>query len=640
MMREAIAGTGQLQDRPRTARLAELPAAGLPDTGGATEAARSVDLRALAGIGEPAIRSLQATAGNAALTRALLAQRQPSPPPRTQTPPPGAAVGGATPAPVPGSTPNPAPGAPAVGGTGPAPAVDPVEANLKRIEAELPSVVKSNAALKTRAQRLDFLRYMRPFFGSDTATIDHFTQIRVAAVKGATTHLHEQAAARVEAVQAEIGTSRMPSSGGVGWSFREAFATGEQTLYDLHRIGMAIDYNAADMPHLGSGQRGGRQVTDPRQLDLISIITGRAATMNVGVAEKDLLPLLKEIGEAAMSDDVKARDAVFARADVMDLLAKVRSEAADLIQASVGFQVSLGDQGDRLIEIQKEYFATSDATRRKALVAELQTVLVPWLGEVDAALVKADERIVATGFAGATLPAGAANKADQTATTRLGDRVSRTAAQLKKARKPGRKALAAAEALVGEARTALGEPAWSPGSAPPGTTTPGTTTPGTTTPGTTATGTTATGTTATGTTTPAPGSTGTPAPAAAAVDPAAQLIAELGRVGSRLADRSTALKRKVWRDRVADVRLGLTTDVAFVLGREAGSSGKAQVEVGLPSLAQLTERGFFSTREVSTRAESFGIDFIEAMVKRGFYQGARYENPDSMHFELRWEGGV
>jgi hypothetical protein len=156
----------------------------------------------------------------------------------------------------------------------------------------------------------------------------------------------------------------------------------------------------------------------------------------------------------------------------------------------------------------------------------------------------------------------------------------------------------AAESLVNEARGVLGEPAWTLAAA----TVPST---------------------------------------EAAMDPKAQLIAELDRIAGRLTSRTTALKKKIWRDRVAKLRLGLTTDAAFVLGREnAEAKGKAKLETGLPSLAQLTEHGFFSVREVSGRPESFGIDFMEAAVRHGFNPGARYENPDSMHFELRWPGGV
>ena len=69
-----------------------------------------------------------------------------------------------------------------------------------------------------QADLLELARYLDSVnLPNDAATIAHFGGLRLANIKGSRTILHEEAASRIEHVQAEIGEAAMPSSGGVGW---------------------------------------------------------------------------------------------------------------------------------------------------------------------------------------------------------------------------------------------------------------------------------------------------------------------------------------------------------------------------------------------------------------------------------------
>ncbi|OGO58892.1 MAG: hypothetical protein A2V85_12130 [Chloroflexi bacterium RBG_16_72_14] len=559
------------------------------------------------GAGNDHIARLQAFAGNAAVSR-LLAQRQvpqhgptpaTTPTPGAQTPATAPAAGGPTATPMAG---------------GPTDDKARLEAILARIEKDFDPAIRGHRLLKERNQRIRFLDYMRPFFGSDDATVDHFARITPAAIPGSTTLLHEAVTTRLLSVAGELG-GRMPTSDGNGWAFRAGFDTGSQDVYDLHRIGMAIDYNAAEMPHLGKR----RKKVDPRQLDLISIVTGRAATMNLGVSEAKLATLLKEMGEASISSDPAARQNL-EKPEAVALLATVRAEAEALERASATFQASLGDKGAELVKLQKDYFAASDPKVRAELFAKVPGLVATWKTQVDAAVDKMDADIAAVGAKVDELPTGAAlTKADKvtertrTAVTRLLQRLKRPRARLD---------LAAARKVIAPARTSLGEPEWALVTAAP------------------AGGPTGSGGGTTGPTRASTGGAPDAAPAAApAADARTQVVTELERLAGRLGDRQTALRKKAWRDRVVAVRDGLASDPSFVLGEEDAKKGRPKVEVGLPPLAQLVDRGFYATRGTSKRTASFGVDFVEAMVRHGFHPGSRFANPDSMHFELPWPGG-
>ena len=81
-------------------------------------------------------------------------------------------------------------------------------ASVVRLERELPAALLSHWALKNREQRVALLQQMRPYFGSDDRTIEHFKGIRRVFLHDAHTPselwLHDEAATRLEAVRDEL----------------------------------------------------------------------------------------------------------------------------------------------------------------------------------------------------------------------------------------------------------------------------------------------------------------------------------------------------------------------------------------------------------------------------------------------------
>ena len=139
---------------------------------------------------------------------------------------------------------------------------------------KLPDKVKKDKALDTPEKKRNFLAFQRPWFGSDAATIAHFSKIELVDVptKGIV-FLHSDAKARLEAVQAEIGADAMPRNNGVAWSFRNLFDfSGAQNHANMHTLGLAIDYNAYANPML----------EDSRLIDLIQTVTGRSHHLELG----------------------------------------------------------------------------------------------------------------------------------------------------------------------------------------------------------------------------------------------------------------------------------------------------------------------------------------------------------------------
>jgi hypothetical protein len=513
-----------------------------------------------------------------------VAQRQPVPP----GPQPGTAGPAVT-------GPSPAPAAPT--GAPAAAKPDPLEVKLARIEKEFDDKIKAHPFFDNRAKRIKFLDFERPFFGSDEATIDHFAKIGKVEIPGSVTLMHEEANKRLVSVAAEMG-KKMPHSSGNGWAFRSPFGAGKQDVSDFHRIGFAIDYNAAETPHLGKRAK----VVDPRQMDLISIVTGRVAQMKFP-SETKLLEQLRKMGEASLLTDAEAKAKVLTTKESTDILATIRSEAEALEKASAAFQDSLGTDGAKLAKLQKDYFATSDAKQRADIFAQVPALLTVWTSKLDGIVKTMEADIAATGEKLADLPVGAALDKAAGATKDHAGKVGSALVALeapppKKGAKAKRRAdpMAAATKAIAAARTALAEPAWQA---------------------------------------PAPG-----ADADAAAELKAATVAELERLAGRLAQRGTALGKKAWRDRVLAVRNALTSDVTFVFGRQKDKKALPEIEVGNPPVAQLVDRGFFTTKSRSkSPSTAFEVDFMEVMARHGFAPGARFSHPDSMHFELFWPGG-
>jgi hypothetical protein len=441
---------------------------------------------------------------------------------------------------------------------------------------------------------------MRSYFGSDDKTIAHFATFRKANIKGATTILHEAAAARLEAVQAEIGVAEMPASGGIGWPRSECRLSGQAGLHNLHNLGMAIDFNAYQAPH----------IKDARIRDLISVITGRGPTANYpstkGVDTR-------KTGETSTTGSAADKEALSKDAAVTKWLDGVEAEATALGKASEDFRGSLQttadpkdpkstavDNGPKLVALRKRWHTAAskpEAERnaeRAAVMAELPAVVKPWLDKIVAQRTTSQADLTRSGVDAATLPAGldaiakAALTAERLRTNAkplLAAAVPPAATALPSTGTPSAPAAPALpkarrvqiDALITQARAAVGEKG------------------------------------------------GTPA----ADDAAA--VAELKRLDELLEKRGIALLASSRIKRMTSLEAAMS-DAAFMFG----SAEKAVVD---PSAAQLVGEGFFTLKGApGAGAEAFSAAFVRSMLKHGFGHGAEWGTPDLMHFELRWKG--
>jgi hypothetical protein len=611
------------------------------------------------------LTELQRTAGNRAVTRLVAdhgaaAPRRPhvgqgsvqrAPTPRPAPPTTAGATGtNATPAATGTNATSTATGTTATpAGTAATPATTPPDADALPTEASLAKIetfdplVRDHRLFKGRDRRIEFFLAERPFFGSDDRVIAHFAKIRKAAIPGARTLLHDDAATRLEAIAGELGT-RMPRSGGVGWPRVTSFDRHHpQDISDPHTIGLAIDYNATEMPHMGIRDKR----ADPRTLDLILLVTGHQGWMEL---DRGSAKLFQEI-DAATSKGEAERQKILARKDVADLQIKVMSESQILAAVSEQMRASLdagalGRNRDRLIKLRTEMAAAKTHADQQRIMAELPVVLDAWIRVVEANRSKTELALRQLGFDPASMPAPAELR-------RQAAQVRRTIAQLNALKRPlalarrqlkGKRLSPRTAAAIHQRVTGLLGRARSLAAAlpaPPGTGTAGT-------------GTAGASTATAGGGTAAAGSTGSPAPAAgtgpapapdvtapddADVDAAEALVASALGTASLAQERLTkASGVKIWLDRLVNLATSLTSDPEFVLGRKNAKGAPVQ-EVSAPSLAQIADVGFYSTSDVSKQPGAFGEDFVLAAVQRGFTPGASWEQPDSMHFELRRPGG-
>lgn len=444
-----------------------------------------------------------------------------------------------------------------------------LKSNMDAFEAQLPDFVKNHKFLQLPEQRAAFFQEMRSYFGTDERTVAHFAKLRKANVKGATTILHDEAATRLEKVQAELGEANMPKSGGVGWPRSECKLGGAATLKNLHNLGFAVDYNAYQAPNL----------QDRRTLDLISIVAGRPAhaTYQQGGVNRD------EVGKTYThgTDDEKAK--LDADPKVQKWLEQVRTEAESVSKASEDFRASLKskdaagaeiDLAPELMKLRDEWFAAKKEDR-PAILAKLPAVIKPWLDKVDAQQKAMEAKITAAGLDPAKLPGGDALDQATDSYKKLATRIKALQDKLGTPLKRGQRTQI--DQFITQARKLLTQPE-----------------------------------------TPLADDT-------AAVD-------ELKRLHELIDKHQTAFGQKKWLERVVTLRTALTTDGSLVFGTEK----KAVVS---PGLAQITDTGFYNLAgKAKAGPEAFSSDFVQKMVKYGFNHLGTWNTPDSMHFELRWDG--
>jgi hypothetical protein len=388
-----------------------------------------------------------------------------SPPGPSATPPAGAAPGGAAPVPAPaGAAAPPAAsesnvvrysfgGSAAAFGTGTRSATVVAKTAMDAFEARIPAVMKGHAFFQTPEQRAAFFQEERAWFGTDEKTLDHFEKLRVVNVKGARTILHEEAAKRLEAVQAEIGQANMPSSGGVGWPRAEATMAGEQTIGNLHNLGFAIDYNATQAPHM----------KDQRLLDLAQLMGGRGAAMKSNAPPKGYDH--KKVGETFTSGTDAEKKKLEDDPKIQTWLDEVAAEAQSLGDASEKFRSSLQvtekgvltDYGPKLIELREKWRAAATETERQAVMTQLPAVIKPWTDAVAGQETSMRKKIKDAGFDIDKLPTGKALNTASSAASKLDSRVEGLIKGLASPLKKGQRA--SIDKLLAEARKMLVESA-------------------------------------------------------------------------------------------------------------------------------------------------------------------------------------
>jgi hypothetical protein len=459
--------------------------------------------------------------------------------------------------------------------------------SIRQLERDLPAFVKGHKFLALPEQRVAFLQEMRAYFGDDAKTIAHFKRLRKVKRGGKETGLilHDEAATRLEAVEAEIGTANMPSTD-VGWPRSECTLGGLQQLSNLHNLGFAVDFNATELPHIKSS----------RDLDLIRLVTGKVEMETGGTwhttGDYDAMAAKTE-QRAVMEDPDPA-------SKLGQLLAKVESETTAISERSERFRHSLDvaasagtaavDGQKEMADLRKAYLASIDEDHpnpaawgdtEKAAFARLT---VPWKTIVDKEVTGSAAKVQAAGFTPTAVAKGKALDAEEKAVKAAAQK----AAALRKAVKGDElgKRRAEAEKLLAGLRTLLGKP-------------------------------------------------GTTEPKDLAD---AALLTELDELKAAADTRLGGYGKARWHNRLTDLRSGLD-DPSWVLG----TSGKAVVKD--PAPAQLLSHGYFTLKQNSTSAPggkaqpgAFDVAFVKAMVKHGFNHGGNWGTPDFMHFELRWTG--
>ncbi|MBM0744539.1 DUF4157 domain-containing protein [Phormidium sp. CLA17] len=445
---------------------------------------------------------------------------------------------------------------------------------MEAFDARLPDFVKQIKFLNLPEQRAAFFQEMRAYFGTDENTVAHFARMRKANVKGATTWLHDKAATRLEAVQAELGDA-MPTSGGVGWPRAECKLSGKQGLGNLHNIGYAVDYNAYQTPHL----------KDQRILDMIQIVTGGSASLSYETP-KGLDT--RQVGETFTGGTDEEKAKLEADPKVKEWLDNIGKGVETLSKTSEDFRASLTTTNDKkevvdlapkLQELREKWFAAIAAKNeeeKQAVLAELLKVIKPWLDKVETQRKTTEKKITDVGLNPADLPSDKKLTAAITAVQGLAKRMQTLQDKLGATLKKGQGTQV--DKLIAEARKLLAE----------------------------------------------------------AVHPLADdaaAVAELNRLLNLVNQRQAALVQKKWLDRVSTLQGALTGNPSFVFGATADKAVSNPPLTQLVDQGFFTLRG-----KPGTGKGAFDVNFVKSMAKHGFNLGATWSTPDSMHFELRWKG--
>jgi hypothetical protein len=272
--------------------------------------------------------------------------------------------------------------------------------SLKDMDA-LPDVVKKTWALSTTEKKIAFLVHMRAYFATDAETIAHFKRLRRVELvtKGVPVDLilHDEAATRLEAVRDELPAGTMPRTT-VGWPRGQPSLHERAGIWNLHDLGLAVDFNATETPNL----------TDWRQKDLILLVTGGQAWQSGAWTEGDYAEMIKHTEERAPMADPAATS------DLGKKIAKAASEAQAASNRSEAFRASVDTH--KLLELRARR-RQNPAAWSAVDDAELATVITPWTKAVDAELTANAKTLQQAGFDVAHLKTGKALDEEKTAVT-------------------------------------------------------------------------------------------------------------------------------------------------------------------------------------------------------------------------------
>jgi hypothetical protein len=460
-------------------------------------------------------------------------------------------------------------------------------AHLKLPSGTPPEVARE---LDTPVKLLRWLEFMRPWFGSDAATTDHFAHIgKVDGQDGMM--LHDDARTRLEAVQRRLGKGNYPRSS-VGWSFRGEIQVGqEQRHKHMHKIGYAADFDATNLPML----------TDARTKMLIALTTGRSHHIEMGRGpDGSNWDEYQKRREMISSMGAHTADS----ADQDAFLERLGQQMDQLAAASDRFKSSIGDEGKlAFVKLRDQWWGlvaahkpgSKEFDKGKAdIQANLGSVLSPWIDKIDA---KRAQLLEKASKAGVDLAAAAPDPGQVIAINKALKPVQALAKVLTK--KPDSKVSRTDLASLNRLGALLGRPALED------------------------------------------------FPGAAGVSELLDLAkGKLEGLQERLAvEKGLSVEREAY-SLAGQLRSSLLNDLNYVFGRSTEKVDKKsgvrtrqqKLEVMDPSASQLLDHGYFrmadDTTDESQRSKRISKEFAREMVQSGFEMGGAWGSSDAMHFEI------
>ncbi|WP_163511132.1 hypothetical protein [Fodinicola acaciae] len=240
-------------------------------------------------------------------------------------------------------------------------------------------------ALSSDAERREFLRAGKEWFGSYEATLEHFRGIEQTTAPGQP-YMHRNAKERLEAAIATLSGPAPTTT--VAFSFRNQFTA--KTKYSsgsMHTIGYAIDYDAYNMVRVGSNATA----------ELLRLAGGNGpANAQLGAYETRR-PLLEKAGDATAAGEEPSPEA-------NAMFDQIRSESQRLSESSQAFQASLGSARDEFLELRTRYFETRDPAEKATILAKIPALIKPWTEAISAEEQRVRDLAAAAGLDPAALP--------------------------------------------------------------------------------------------------------------------------------------------------------------------------------------------------------------------------------------------